>query len=373
MTAFVGGWIDHHCHGLVMRDLDRAEIEAMLNEGSGTGGLGTTAFDSMLGLAVRRHCGPLLDLDPLADVDTYVRRRRELGHHEVARRLLTATGITTFVVDTGYLPEPLSTPRELAAMVATADAHEVVRLELAAEQLLAEPGGASDFEARLRTRLRAAGAAGAVAAKSIAAYRTGLDLPPAKPTPDEVARVVGAQRPLPNGGFRIADPVLNGYLAWTAVELGIPLQLHVGYGDADVNLLDCDPLRLTPFLRATEQLGVPIMLLHNYPFHRHASYLAQVFGHVFMDLGLAVHNTGALSRTVIAETLELVPFGKLLFSTDAFGLPELYLLGARLFQDGLASVLAGLVERHELTAADVERVTTLVSHQNARRVYGLTL
>ena len=79
--------------------------------------------------------------------------------------------------------------------------------------------------------------------------------------------------------------------------------------------------------RHRRRRGVPVLLLHNYPFHRHAAYLAQVFDHVFMDVGLAVHNTGALSRRVVAETLELVPFGKLLHSSDAFGLAELYLLG----------------------------------------------
>ena len=113
------------------------------------------------------------------------------------------------------------------------------------------------------------------------------------------------------------------------------MQLHVGYGDSDVDLLRCDPLHLTPFLRATQPHGVPVLLLHNYPFHRHAAYLAQVFDHVFMDVGLSVHNTGALSRRVIEETLELVPFPKLLHSSDAFGLPELYLLGSLLFRRGL--------------------------------------
>ena len=77
-----------------------------------------------------------------------------------------------------------------------------------------------------------------------------------------------------------------------------------------------------------------MLLLHNYPFHRHAAYLAQVFGHVFVDIGLAVHNTGALSKALIRETLELVPFGKLLFSSDAYGLAELYYLGALLFRRG---------------------------------------
>ena len=132
-------------------------------------------------------------------------------------------------------------------------------------------------------------------------------------------------------------------LAWTAIDARLPLQLHVGYGDSDVDLLRCDPLHLTPFLRATASQGVPVLLLHNYPFHRHAAYLAQVFDHVFMDVGLAVHNTGALSRRMIEETLELVPFGKLLHSSDAFGLPELYLLGSLLFRRGLNGVLADLV------------------------------
>ena len=65
-----------------------------------------------------------------------------------------------------------------------------------------------------------------------------------------------------------------------------------------------------------------MLLLHNYPFQRNAAYLAQVFGHVFVDTGLAVHNTGALSQTLIRETLELVPFGKLLFSSMRMGSPS---------------------------------------------------
>ena len=160
-------------------------------------------------------------------------------------------------------------------------------------------------------------------------------------------------------------------LAWTAIDARLPLQLHVGYGDSDVDLLRCDPLHLTPFLRATASQSVPVLLLHNYPFHRHAAYLAQVFDHVFMDVGLAVHNTGALSRRVIEETLELVPFGKLLHSSDAFGLPELYLLGSLLFRRGLNGVLADLVDRNELTAADATRLGVMVSGGNARRAYGL--
>jgi predicted TIM-barrel fold metal-dependent hydrolase len=114
-----------------------------------------------------------------------------------------------------------------------------------------------------------------------------------------------------------------------------------------------------------------VLLLHNYPFHRQAGYLAQVFDHVFMDVSLTVHNTGALSRHIIGEALELVPFGKLLFASDAFGLPELYYLGARLFRTGLSATLGRLVDDGEMGDADAERVATLIGSGNARRAYRL--
>ncbi len=360
--------VDHHCHGLVLRDLDRAGFEGLLNEAGGGSRLGTSSFDSMLGLAVRRHAAPILGLEPLVDADRYLEQRRRFGQVEVAARMMAATGVADLVVDTGFVPEPLTRPNELAQLAGGAAAHEIIRLESVAEELLAQAPGPADFDARLRDRLATSGAVGA---KSIAAYRVGLELSGRPPLESDVSRALGEVHRTAAGGYRIAHPTLNSYLAWTAIELEMPLQFHVGYGDADVDLLECDPLRLTAFLRATESSGIPVMLLHNYPFHRHASYLAQVFTHVFMDVGLAVHNTGALSRTVLSESLELVPFGKMLYSSDAFGLAELYLLGALLFRRGLSQVLVELVEAGELGADDASHIAALIGSENARRVYRL--
>jgi predicted TIM-barrel fold metal-dependent hydrolase len=369
-TPYVAGLlVDHHCHGLVRRDLDRPAFEGLMNEGPGAGRWTGSPFDSMLGLAVRRHCAPVLGLEPHADADTYLERRRELGHDEVARRLLAAAGIDTLLVDTGFLPDDICSPAELAELAGSeVRAHEIVRLETLAQDLLASGTAARDL---LGAVGRALGDSGAVGAKSIAAYRCGLDLPGERPPDADVADAVAALRPGPSGGYRITERTVVGALAWTAVEVGLPLQFHVGYGDSDVDLLRCDPLHLTPFLRATEPSGVPVLLLHTYPFHRHAAYLAQVFDHVFMDVGLSVHNTGALSRRVVEEALELVPFPKLLHSSDAFGLPELYLLGSLLFRQGLDGVLTDLVRADELAEADAHRIGAMVSGDNARRAYGL--
>jgi predicted TIM-barrel fold metal-dependent hydrolase len=321
----------------------------------------------MLGLAVRRWCAPVLDLEPHAEPDDYLARRRELGAAKVNRRLVAAAGIDTFLVDTGLTPELLTSPSELAGLCG-GTGREVVRLEAVGADVLAAGASPGDFAEQVQQRLRSSGAVGA---KSIAAYRIGLRLPGRRPSDDELVAALADVRPDAQGRYRLAEPTVNAWLAWTAIEVGLPLQFHVAYGDNDVDLADCDPLCLTTFLRATEERGVPVMLLHNYPFHRNAAYLAQVFDHVFLDVGLATHNSGALSDTLVRESLELAPFGKFLFSSDAYGLAELYHLGALLFRRGLSRLLSGLVEDGEVSAADATRLGRLVCSDNARRVYGL--
>jgi predicted TIM-barrel fold metal-dependent hydrolase len=113
------------------------------------------------------------------------------------------------------------------------------------------------------------------------------------------------------------------------------------------------------------------MLLHNYPFHREAGYLAQVFDNVYFDVGLGVNYTGAASRGVISESLELGPFHKQLFSSDAWGPAELHLLGALLWRRGIAAVVGEWVARDEWSRPDAERVLRLVASGNAERVYRL--
>jgi predicted TIM-barrel fold metal-dependent hydrolase len=367
LSGTLGDLVDHHCHGIVTTDLDRPAFEGLMNEAVRASPLGTTLFDSMLGWAIRRHCAPVLDLEPLVPAETYLARRAELGGVESSRRLMAATGIGTLLVDTGIGPPfadtELTPMTELAALCG-GTAHEVVRLEHVAEQVLGS--GGTDFSGEVEERLQSAKAQGAVGAKSIAAYRVGLELPATKPTQDALQRALKGV-----DSTRLAEPTVSAWLAHTAVEVGLPLQFHVGYGDSDLDLLACDPLRLTSFLRGTHDRGVPVLLLHNWPYHRQAGYLAQVFDHVFLDLGLTTHNTGALSTGVMRETLEIVPFGKLLFSTDAYGLAELYHLGALLFRRSLEAVLGELVEAGETTPEDAAYVAGLVARENARRAYAL--
>ncbi|MFJ8311954.1 MULTISPECIES: amidohydrolase family protein [unclassified Streptomyces] len=356
--------VDHHCHGVLRSDPDDADFASFLTESDAPAAPGTSFFDTQLGFAVRRWCPPLLGLEPHCPPERYLARRRELGAREANRLLLSASGITTFLVDTG-LPGDLTSPAELAEL-SGGTAREIVRLEHLAERTASGVKDPDEFVAALAD---AVGAAARTAAgfKTVAGYRHGLDLAPEPPGPAELRAATAGW--LAAGAGRLAAPVLLRHLLWSAATTGLPLQFHTGFGDPDLRLHHCDPLLLTDFIRAVRPTGCRLVLLHGYPYHRGAGYLAQVYPHVYADMGLSLSYTGARSEAVLAEFLELTPFGKLLFSTDAYGLAELYVVGARLFQDALDRLLNGWTASGSWSARDAQRVAGLVSAGNAERVY----
>ncbi|MFI9306504.1 amidohydrolase family protein [Streptomyces triculaminicus] len=364
---YVPPLVDHHCHGVARSGLSAEAFESFLTESDAPAAPGTTFFDTQLGFAVRRWCPPLLDLEPHCPPDEYLRRRHELGPAEATSRLLGAAGIADYLVDTG-LTGDLTTPAELAAASGAA-CHEIVRLEPLAERAADTAGDVSSFLDGLATAVTDA-ATGAVGFKSVVGYRHGLDFAPARPEPAEVRSAADRWLAGRAPGERLADPVLLRHLLWSAADTGLPLQLHTGFGDPDLRLHRCDPLLLTDFVKAVRPTGCTLVLLHGYPYHRNAGYLAAVFPHVYADVGLSLSHTGARAEAVLAETAELTPFGKLLFSTDAYGLPELYVVGAELFRRSLTRLLTGWVEEGAWGARDAERVAAMIAAGNARRVYG---
>jgi predicted TIM-barrel fold metal-dependent hydrolase len=328
-------------------------------------------FDTQLGFAVRRWCAPVLDLEPFAPAESYLQRRAELGPAEVDRRLLQAASVEAWLVDSGWQTDQVLTPGQLAE-ASGAPAHEIVRLESVAGQVARGGADAARYATTFAHALEVA-ARHAVGLKSIVAYRYGLDFDPARPGAAEVR--AAADRWLraldSDPTARLDDPVLLRHAIWTGVDLGLPLQFHVGFGDPDVRLHRADPSLLHDFLLATQDAGPPIMLLHCYPYHRQAGYLAHVFPHVYMDVGEALNYVGARSPAVLAEALELTPFHKMLYSSDAFGLPELHYLGAAGFRRDLARVTNAFVADGAWSAADASRVGHLIGAANARRVYRL--
>ena len=178
---------------------------------------------------------------------------------------------------------------------------------------------------------------------------------------------------LRSGEPRLADPVLHAWVVHEAAragaELGLPLQFHTGFGDEDLHLREVDPLLLTDFLRATKDSGAEIVLLHCWPFHRNAAYLAHVFDHVSVDIGLTLPFVGVRADDVLAEALELAPFDSVLYSSDGNVLPELHHLGAVLWRHHFGRLLDSWLADEVIDVDDAERLAFDVGAGNAARLH----
>jgi uncharacterized protein len=360
--------VDAHCHRVLEGPVDAAGFELAATEATRPAPPGVSHLDGAVGLAIRRWCAPVLGLDGGAPIDQYLARRSALGAPEVTRRLLGAAGLSHLLVDTGPAASGLM-PTDALAGLAGAEVRQVVRLEDLAHALAARGVAAAELAPAYVEELAKA-TRDAVAVKSIVAYRHGLRVDPRRPDPVEVHEAARRWMAGPALG-RLDDPVLERFVLWCGVDRGLPLQVHTGFGDRDLALAESDPALLQPFLEAVEPTGTPVVLLHCYPYHRHAGWLAQVFPNVYVDVGLTVAQVGARADAVLAELFELAPFGKLLFSSDGYQLPELYLVGAAQFRHSLTGLLEGWVAAGVMRADEAERLAVALGSGNAKRLYNL--
>ena len=361
--------IDHHVHGNFNEPVDRADFEAAINEGSTDPVPGfMTQFDSPVGLSIRRWCAPLLGLEPLASADAYWARRSEFSPDELARMMLPAARVGRWVVDTGFKGDLITTPEQLTKL-SDVPSSEILRLERLTEDLLEGGTSPEDFPEAFRSALRSAvDNPEVLGTKTIAAYRVGFDVDWTRP-PD--ADVVAHAREFSAGPRppRVADASLIAFGVHEAAAHGLPIQVHVGFGDRDMDLHRSDPMLLLPLLRT--MTPVPVLLLHCYPFQRQAGYLAQAFDHVHFDVGLAINYLGARSAGLVAEALETAPFAKQLYSSDAFGPPELHVLGSVLWRRAMGLVLGEWVRTGDCGVDDATRIVDMIGVHNAARVYSL--
>lgn len=370
--------VDHHVHGVVTAELERPAFELLISESGAPPPAGTSHFDTPVGLAIRRHCAPVLDLDPLASPEEYLERRSALGPDEANRRLLSGANLELAFVETGHRTAEVAGPEEMAAL-SGARALEVVRVEAVAETLAAAIAAGDGTPAALVDGLGDAigeAAAGAVGLKTIVAYRYGFDLPTTRPDAAEVLRAAGEWLAAGRDGaarLRLTKPVLLAHVLHLtldcAARTGLPVQVHAGFGDTDLDLHRADPAVFTPWVRRAAEVGAQLVFLHCYPYHRQAGYLAEAFPHVAFDVGCALNYAGPGARSVLAEAMEIAPFTKMLYSSDAFGVAELAYLGAVQFRRSLSTILGRFVDDGDCTAADAERIARLIASDNAKRMY----
>ena len=162
------------------------------------------------------------------------------------------------------------------------------------------------------------------------AYRGGFDgdlSEPSAATSHDAAAMLARPR-----GARLTDLVLLRFGLHEALRVGKPLQLHVGLGDRDCDLHRTNPMLLLDFLRASGMsrwcccTAIPTSA-------RPVTWRRPSTTSISTSACRSI-TSGARAAAFIARTLELAPFRKILYSSDAFGPPELHYLGSALWRKG---------------------------------------
>ena len=364
--------VDGHCHPLVAasEEVSRERFLDLFSEGrAGTmrAHVAQTGYlkRALRGLADGLGCAPTVEA---------VLERRRAGGLDAACRRFADSRIAALLVDTGY-PAVGAMPLAEMRRALPCAVHEVFRIETCAQGLVARGLPYEEFLGAFRAALSAA-AAHAVALKSIIAYRSGLAVrtwdaaDAARAYRDVVARV-GA-----GGSARLTEKPLLDTLFSIALgvcrESGRPLQVHSGFGDPDVDLLQANPLWLRPILEDERWAGVRIVVLHmSYPYFREAAFMAAVWPQVYVDLSLALPFLGPAAALPLVEMLALAPASKLMYGSDVSALPELYALSADWGRAALSEALGWLVERGGLTEREALEVARQVLSESAAALYRL--
>ena len=320
-----------------------------------------------------RELAAVLSCEPTTEAVRAARGR--MSAEALARRLLGDAKIAVLLVDHGYRTDETWPPSELAAQL-PCRVLPILRLETLAQELIVRH---ETFDAMLdaySATVERARADGHVGLKSIIAYRTGLAVQATSRGDAEAAFGPLKERARREGRVRLANKPLNDYLLLRALEIaerqGVPVQIHTGFGDSDLDLREANPLHLRSLLESGRYANVPFVLLHaSYPYVRELGYLAAIYPNVWADVGLAIPHLAAEIPTVLRQLFGLTPTSKIVYSSDASQIPELFWLAARWGRRGLGTVLDELVALGALDVSEALAVGRRVLGENAAAIYGV--
>ncbi|MBV8228680.1 MAG: amidohydrolase family protein [Planctomycetaceae bacterium] len=368
-----GVLIDGHAHPLVDEEaVGESEFAFSFSESDDGEILGRHMGTSVTLLAAVRHFARRLGVDP--EPSALVEYRNRVGLKAYVRALLGPEGVGCILLDTGYPKNGLRLAK--CEDVLGVCCKEVVRVEGIAESLLPRSRTADELIAGVGEALRQVDTGQVVALKTIAAYRCGLDL--SAPTTGQVREAFDEERKRyeSGGSVRLTRGPLISAVVLAALEVAremrLPLQIHTGFGDRDLDLRSANATLLRPIFASARYRDVRFVLLHaNYPFVREAALLAALYPNVYVDLSLAIPLTAHGGRRVVSALLEQAPYSKIMYGSDASVRPELFAWGAAVGKAAVASTLRELVGQGWLTREKAADCARRILAGNAAEVYGI--
>jgi uncharacterized protein len=318
-----------------------------------------------------RDLAAFFDVEPNLDAVMEARNAAlRAGYTDYVRRLYADAGLVGAVMDFGYPLPALEVDAVRADL--PIEIVPIYRIEPLIVELLAQEIGWSEFRQRYDDAIAdALTNQGFRGVKSIIAYRTGLDVSPLSRAPDQGYLALDAIRRGLGGG---AMKKLRDYLLCRAMELciefDVPMQIHTGMGDHEVNLVLSRPAYLMDLLRFPAFRACHVILVHGgYPFHGEAGYMAGVLPRVYCDIGEGVPFAGHGASRILRETLEMAPFSKVLYSSDGYSVPEILYTSALAGKHAVSQVIGELVDAGWMLRGNASSAAEAILAGNARRLY----
>jgi hypothetical protein len=369
--------VDNHCHAvdLSQGDHDVAGWRALFSESPDprmrSVDVAETVFYGRLLTEMAAHHGVP------AQEEAVLAARAGLSAEELTGRLLKDARVGALVVDTGY-PDPTTalTTAQIGE-AAGCTAVSLLRLEPVLQDLVARHARYDELRDAVRDRLSDSRGKGFRGFKSVAGYRTGLDIRRWQRDDVEAAFTAARAEVQSAGAVRLGHKPLLDSLLHVAFEVAaaeeLPVQFHVGYGDPDADLREANPLLLRAVLEERAYRGMPVVLLHGcWPFVREGAYLAAVYGNAYLDLSFGIPFLSRQEmRAVTRAALGAAPLSKLMYSSDGARVPELHWMAAHDGRRILGQVLTEVVADGDLTAGRARRAGEQILRGNAEALYGI--
>ncbi len=344
--------IDTHCHWFSARVMGEKEFIMASAESWNEGEINANVFEMNkwrpFYLLLKNEMKKLFGENFLAE------RNRLIKNDPVAyiRFLFDDAGIEGLVIDEGFGKKEIEIPINYKLLF---------RIETIINSLfsLSFDKAVETFEETLRQKIRD----GYSGFKSIIAYRTGLKI---------VCDKKRAIEDFFSGEEDWYGKKAKGFRDYLfcktmeiSKELNVPFQVHTGAGDRDIKLDLARPSFLTDIVRKYE--GKIVFVHSGYPYHRETAWMSYIFPSVYLDLSQVTPFAPLGALNALEEIMEVSPFNKIMYGSDAFNLPEIAWLSAKVFPRFLDSVLEKM--RNFNIIDNTDEIKEMILKKNAQNVY----
>jgi predicted TIM-barrel fold metal-dependent hydrolase len=289
----------------------------------------------------------------------------EADYRAWTMRLFADAAIDTLLVDEGGSGITLD---ELG-LITPGRLRRVARSDNFIRDLLPQKDTWAAFFQGYQQAVEAAIADGAIAFKSVIAYRTGLDVQPV--SEDEARRNFETSR----GDVESTQKPFRDFLLCHTMDVararGLWIHIHAAVGDPDIVYARANPALLYPLLHSERFRANQVVLVHGgWPWVGEAAAMVAILPNVYMDVSEGTIFGMPNMRQRIFEALEACPYSKILYGADG-SVPEALWIVAKRYKAVLGRVLEELVADGFCSQREAYEVGRCILSGNAVRLYGL--